>query len=695
MQTQSSIHTHNVLISEPYIEGSGLPILPYLWGLLKTYWEHHGDYIEEVHWLSPVFQTRVRQEPSFYITPIDVLGLSCFTWNWKFQCLLAQQVKKRYPHCIVVAGGPEPDYKDPDFFKKYPYIDIVVLKDGEMTFTKILNKLVASKTSPRDGVSLDIFYDIPGLYLPNPTGEGHVYTGIPEIPKEFPYSPYLEQHDYYEKLLAAMSKGAIAIMETTRGCPYKCDFCDWGSATRSKIRKLTLERIEAEVEWFAKMKIVLIYSTDANFGILPQDIEIAQMLADVKKKTGFPKYFHYSNAKNNPPGTYEIVKVLYDANLIANYKLSIQHTSPEVLKATSRHNISTDKLMEVVNRLRTDNVPISVELILGLPADTPDLWRNCLADLMEWGLHIDYFVFPYSLLPNAPAAEKAYLEKWEVETVDRYIEYGHYGKGISQAKNKNKACFIVKTKTYTREDWVDMNVYTSFIMAFHCRGLTRYIALYLRFSHQVEYKAFYEGLYQEFFMQHPLTRAWAQAIKNHYEELLVNDQAEDFMDIAQLPKFSYKSEAPHWLFIQSCFQLDELFSAIEAYCSKKYFDIANLESLVAYQQHLMVLPDYDRKYGKLFETNLDWVTYFEQLPLVPNEESFAEPIIQHLTIKAFDQSYITVTGQEYFLEWGNGSEETKWEQWIQKMVFIRNVGEINNFRSLEKVKKREVLISKP
>ena len=41
-------------------------------------------------------------------------------------------------------------------------------------------------------------------------------------------------------------------LETNRGCPYGCTFCDWGSATLSRIRKFDLDRVFAELEWCAK-----------------------------------------------------------------------------------------------------------------------------------------------------------------------------------------------------------------------------------------------------------------------------------------------------------------------------------------------------------------------------------------------------------------------------------------------------------
>ena len=45
------------------------------------------------------------------------------------------------------------------------------------------------------------------------------------------------------------ARWARIIMETNRGCPYGCTFCDWGSATLSRVRKFDLDRVFAELEW--------------------------------------------------------------------------------------------------------------------------------------------------------------------------------------------------------------------------------------------------------------------------------------------------------------------------------------------------------------------------------------------------------------------------------------------------------------
>src|SRR5262245_2952736 len=86
-----------VLISEPHAVENPAPFLPYIWAILKSYWERHGDDAGHYEWQPPIFLNRDTDallRPYEDVT-IDVLGLSCYTWNWARQCDIARRVKER------------------------------------------------------------------------------------------------------------------------------------------------------------------------------------------------------------------------------------------------------------------------------------------------------------------------------------------------------------------------------------------------------------------------------------------------------------------------------------------------------------------------------------------------------------------------------------------------------------------------
>src|SRR5205085_11837312 len=106
-------------------------------------------------------------------------------------------------------------------------------------------------------------------------------------------SPYLDGWFSSEHAMTWVA----AIVETNRGCPYGCTFCDWGSATLSKIRKFDLDRLTAEMEWAAERGIQAWAVADANFGIMSRDVEVASRIVEIRERTGVPSFFGFNVAK--------------------------------------------------------------------------------------------------------------------------------------------------------------------------------------------------------------------------------------------------------------------------------------------------------------------------------------------------------------------------------------------------------------
>jgi len=609
----------NILISEPgAADMSDRPFLPYMWSTLKSHWEHFGDGPGSLEWLAPIYRNT---DVATAIRPyenqrIDVLGLSCYIWNWDLQQRIARQVKARNPDCVIIAGGPHPDYKDPNFFVDHPYIDAVAVKDGEITFANILRRVT---NGMRD------FSEVRGLYLPNP-GEKHVFTGPAEVPMKFEYSPYIEQSGYYEQLSRQHEGKLSAVWETNRGCPYTCSYCDWGSNTMSKLRLFDMARVQEEIEWIARMNIWLVFLTDANLGILARDTEVADLICHAREQYGYPKYLAYSNAKNNPDRSVAISRKLHASGLMMQYDLSIQHTDREVLAATARSNISPDKQIAVANELRKDGVPIEVQLIVGIPGDTYEKWKGCLTDLMERGVDGTYLTFPYQLLPNAPAANPDFLEKWAVGTIDRYAMTTSSRKGERLDPEKvTRAKYVVESSTYSRADWVKMQTFSAFVKALHTSSLTQQIARYLRLTHGIGYGSFYDAVIEDYCAQAEPSASRYRQIAARYENWLQDPEATEFMEIAELPGYQNLLHPAHWLYVQICRDSDSFFHGLHRFLAAKYPGVANLSSMVDYQRQLVIMPGYQRSKGMSFRTNLDWVEYFARATAGDLPDKLDEP----------------------------------------------------------------------
>jgi hypothetical protein len=251
------------------------------------------------------------------------------------------------------------------------------------------------------------FTDIGGLYLPGP--EAHTCTGPAVVPQVFDESPYIRQSGFYEAFMRKHRGLFNATWETNRGCPFSCSFCDWGSNTMSKLRRFDMERVGAEIAWFGRMKIAILYLADANFGMLPRDLEITDRLTETYARHGHPLYFSYNNAKNSPddggdPKSSTRPGVEVRARHQHTRERSRRHEPPSISR-TSR----SSREAAHVNRVTVD-----VRLIwIGYRA----LWRSCLGDLMEWECTPKW----YFSITSCLAPRRSGVWPIKIETVRRYV----------------------------------------------------------------------------------------------------------------------------------------------------------------------------------------------------------------------------------------------------------------------------------
>ena len=102
----------------------------------------------------------------------------------------------------------------------------------------------------------------------------------------------------------------VALMETNRGCPYKCSFCYWGGAVGQRVRAFARERLRAELEIFARHKVHTVVLCDANFGMLRGDADFVDgtvfwdpALPELASFTALAKVVR---GQHSPDGWYEV-----------------------------------------------------------------------------------------------------------------------------------------------------------------------------------------------------------------------------------------------------------------------------------------------------------------------------------------------------------------------------------------------------
>jgi radical SAM superfamily enzyme YgiQ (UPF0313 family) len=390
---------------------SGQNYLPYSVALLQTYVQKNSADPARYRFLPPIYKRMRIADAVEILKDADLVGFSTYVWNGRISLEIARRLKVLKPGISIVFGGPHVPDQPEAFLRANPQIDLAVHNEGERTFLKLLEAF-PDRTAWRvlPGVSL---IEANGTFVRNPNIDR--VRDLDEIP-----SPFLD--GAFDEIMAANpNESWIGLWETNRGCPFRCTFCDWGSATAAKVTKFGEERLFHEVDWFAEKKIEYIFCCDANFGIQKRDVDIANYVADIKKQTGYPVALSVQNTKNATERAYETQKILSDAGLNKGVALSMQSVDMATLEAIKRDNISLGTYMELQRRFTRDKVETYSDLILGLPGETYESFVKGVDLLMENGQHNRIQFNNLSILPNAEMGDPAYQAKYGMVTVESKI----------------------------------------------------------------------------------------------------------------------------------------------------------------------------------------------------------------------------------------------------------------------------------
>jgi hypothetical protein len=338
--------------------------------------------------------------------PTGILLFSHYVWSTRGNLRLSAVAKAANPRLITVHGGPNvPGYPDDvdAFFADHPHVDVVVHGEGEATLIDTLIRLAETGAPDSDAPDrLACLDGIGGLTYRAADGSparGPKRKRIAEL-DEFP-SPYLT--GVFDDLELA---GTLAVVETNRGCPFGCTFCDWGSATRSKVRTYDLDRVTSEIEWLAARGVDGIFVADANFGALPRDLPIAEAVAASKQKHGGPRQVMFTFAKDTAELLIPIVDLLWDAGVDVDGNLALQTVDTQTLQIVRRKNLPQPEYERVRQQFRDRNLPLTSDIMLGLPGSSYEAMK---ADVQ---FCLDHEITPRAhrtvLLPNAPMSAPAH-----------------------------------------------------------------------------------------------------------------------------------------------------------------------------------------------------------------------------------------------------------------------------------------------
>jgi radical SAM superfamily enzyme YgiQ (UPF0313 family) len=294
----------------------------------------------------------------------DVICFSCYIWNIEETLYLAENIKKANPNVIMIFGGPEVSYDTKELMEQNDVIDFVVMGEGEYTFSRLMETLIAANTQSdiqqantqpslqNEDIKTSDYENIKGLayrkngdIVVNEAMELLVFETVP-----FPYSVLPCEQD------------KIIYYQSSRGCPFNCSYCI--SSLEKKLRALPIERVFQDMDYFLANKVKQVKFIDRTFNW--DSARCNEIIKYIIERDNGITNFHFEICGEFIDD--ELIGLLKTArDGLFKFEVGIQSTHRKTLAAVRRSSEAEKVLANTKKLTELDNVHVHVDLIAGLP----------------------------------------------------------------------------------------------------------------------------------------------------------------------------------------------------------------------------------------------------------------------------------------------------------------------------------------
>jgi putative methyltransferase len=611
------------------------------WLGFKSYFEDNSPYADQVKWVYPFYSsvsasgTAEELGDKILAENPDVVGFSLYMWNIGLSDKVAAYIKRQKPDVRIILGGPHTPYKrNQQYFKEMWYADLVCNIDGygEPLFLDYFNQLIEGRFEPKD-ITFAIY----------PTKDRSMWLSSS---KDFYKRNFVWPRNIYKRNADYVINGnihraiPIVFFEASRGCPFGCMFCEWGGGINSKVSFKPTEYVIEDIDfvWDAIRPKVMQF-VDANFGIVERDVDIIRHIYNRQKKDPLLHSVSlFGPTKVNKENLYQILEMLMELGIMKDAsKIPVQDFDPAVLKNIDRTDgpwqEHAARVRDILSRYQNDGTEVRFELIVGLPGDTLESFYNdfdITGELIPQR-HV------WWMLPTAPAADPAYIEKYKIKTVKNNLTRLKSVESksaifrndllddplpelVKDPKFSIPTEVVVETYSYTKEQWVEMIMVQGLMMGFIVSGALRTVVQYVHHDSNINLSSFVHDLWHEFFLgdymhpiQHDIVRAMHQDLLKKVNSEVADNI--DYPDLSGVLPFNISARISNGGFILHNLGNDEFFNGLLDW-AHKYNDPV-LDDAINWTRQAYLSMDYDPTVGRDIESDHDWVGYtFFAKPLV-------------------------------------------------------------------------------
>lgn len=307
---------------------------------------------------------------------------------------VAERVKKWSPATKVFIGGHHVALSPDDFF--IPEVDAVVIGECEETMPELMEAFA----SGRD------LSDVPGLAFLR--GEEGVFSPRRPMIKDLSATPIPDREfaERYRERYFYKNHRPVTMVETTRGCPYRCSFCSVWKFYEGRYRSRDAERVVAELETVRSKSV---FFSDDNF---LHNVRRAERIRDLVVARGIDKRFGFQARTDTIAENPEIIAKWKEVGLDW-VLIGFESFREEELAALNKRN-SVKANEQAVKTLREHEIQIQAAFIVN-----PDYDRREFRQLGEYIRRLKLFSPQITILTPLPGTD-FFKEKWNDLTSRNY-----------------------------------------------------------------------------------------------------------------------------------------------------------------------------------------------------------------------------------------------------------------------------------
>lgn len=277
-----------------------------------------------------------------FCADFDVIAFSCYIWNITQTIEVIKKIKTLNPACKILLGGPEVSYEW-DKIIAIDEVDFIITGEGEIPFAQFLDAYPNIEM-------------IPNLVSKNNGKVNYIEQSVTFDVKNYEHVMPYESDDVAEL------KNKVCYIETSRGCPYKCEFCL--ASLDNKVRYLPNKAIKANLLHLMKHGKVIKF-LDRTFNVKKDfTIDIFQFILE-NYQPGNVFQFEITADIVHP----EIIKFI-DEHVppgLFRFEIGIQTVNQKANLEVSRKQ-NFEKTKRVIEQLH-HKIEMHLDLIVGLPYD--------------------------------------------------------------------------------------------------------------------------------------------------------------------------------------------------------------------------------------------------------------------------------------------------------------------------------------